>query len=78
MSFAVWYEKPPFPEEHLTSGERIFQIGDKWVVTDKLNPTQADIDAVLNAPAPPPDPLEALRAALSADPTLLDKLKAVK
>lgn len=64
MSFTIWSEKPPFPEEHLTPGERIYQIGNKWVVTDKPNPTQADIDTVLNAPAPAkiPDAGAVLRA----------------
>jgi len=79
MSFAIWNQKPPFEEKDLTPGEKIYQVGDKWVVTDDpAKANQAAIDAVLNAPAPPPDLIDELRTALKADPTLLDKLKALK
>lgn len=37
-----------------------------------------DVVTFLNRPAPPPDPIDELRSAMKADPTLLDKLKAVK
>lgn len=50
MSFAIWNEKPPFPEADLTPGEKIIQVGDKWVVTDDPSKaTQEQIDAVLGA-----------------------------
>lgn len=47
MSFAIWNEKPPF-EFAENDPEQIYQVGDKWVVTD--DPTranQAEVDAVL-------------------------------
>lgn len=51
MSFAIWNEKPPFefaPEDK----EQVYQVGDKWVVTDDpKKATQAAIDAVRNQPA---------------------------
>jgi hypothetical protein len=50
MSFAVWQARPPFPESDLTAGERIYRVNDKWVITDQGEPTQQQIDAVLNAP----------------------------
>ena len=50
MSFSVWYEKPPFDEASLTAGEKIYQVGDKWVVTDQGQPTQSQIDALTPSP----------------------------
>lgn len=47
MSYAVWSAKPPFTEADLNPGEKIYQVGDKWVVTDQGKPDQASVDAVL-------------------------------
>lgn len=47
MSNAVWNQKPPFTESDLNPGEKIYQVGDKWVVTDQGKPNQASVDAVL-------------------------------
>lgn len=52
MSFSVWQSKPPFDEGDLTPGEKIYQVGDMWVVSSgKSAPTQAEVDAVLNPPS---------------------------
>jgi hypothetical protein len=49
MSFAIWDEKPPFTEDELTPGEKIIQVGDKWVVTnDPSKATQTEVDALLS------------------------------
>jgi hypothetical protein len=78
VSFAIWNQKPPFDEASLTPGEKIYQVGDFWVVSDNPNHTQADVDAVLN-PAPPPlDLINELRTALMNDPALLDRIKLLK
>lgn len=54
MSFAVWNEKPPFAFAK-NDREQIYQVGDKWVVTDDpLRATQEEVDAVLNAPSQAP------------------------
>lgn len=47
MSYCVWNERPPFIEEALPAGERIYQVGDKWVVTDQGKPSQDSVDDVL-------------------------------
>lgn len=50
MSFAIWSQPPPFtfsPQDR----EQIYQVGSVWVVTDDpARATQAEVDAVLNAP----------------------------
>lgn len=47
MSFAIWNEKPPF-EFAPDDVEQVYQVGDKWVVTDDpARATQEEIDAVL-------------------------------
>lgn len=57
MSFAVWKQRPPFAFDQ-KDREQIYQVGDKWVVTDDpARATQAEVDAVL---APKPDNAAAL------------------
>lgn len=56
MSFAIWNEKPPFTFGR-NDPEQIYRVGDKWVVTDDpARATQQEVDAVLDAPPPPPKP----------------------
>lgn len=58
MSFAIWNEKPPF-EFAADDREQIYQIGEKWVVTDDLaKATQENIDVALK-PQAPPEPTKA-------------------
>lgn len=47
MSFSVWTTKPPFAEEDLVAGEKIYRVGERWVVTDQGAPTAAQVDLVL-------------------------------
>lgn len=50
MSFAVWNERPPFAFSK-DDPEQIYQVVDKWIVTnDPARATQAEIDAVLAPP----------------------------
>lgn len=51
MSYAVHSAKPPFDESTLNPGEKIYQVGNKWVVTDQGKPDQAGADAVLDRAA---------------------------
>lgn len=53
MSFSVWLTSPPFPADTLQNGERIYVVGEYWVVTDQGQPTQDQINAVINAPVLP-------------------------
>lgn len=64
MSFAIWNSKPPFDEKTLNDGEKIYCVGDKWVVTDQGEPTQQKVDAVLEAAASPPSLSDGKLAAL--------------
>ena len=66
MSFSLWRTKPAFSESDLTPGERIYQVGAHWVVTDQGVPTQAQIDAVINAPRTPSLTVEELAETLKA------------
>lgn len=69
MSFSIWQQQPPFTFTP-TDKEQIYKVGSVWVVTDDpTKATQTAVDAVLNAPAPPADPVitqNQLAAALSA------------
>lgn len=81
---------PSFSDELKTAGllGLPFSWGSDGIIQYDARMTQAQIDevnAVYAAHDPikpmsllPLDPLEELRAALNADPTLLDKLKAIK
>lgn len=53
MSFAIWQSEPPFTDSSLNEGEHIYKVGNAWVVTDQSQPTQDQVNAVINAPAPP-------------------------
>jgi len=72
MSFALWMVAPPFQESDLSPGEKIYRVGDAFVVTDDpARATQAEVDAVRNAPsAPAPLTADALAAVLIAKGTL--------
>lgn len=74
MSFAIWKSVPPFSETDLNHGERIWKIGDVWVVTDQGEPTTEQVDAVLNQP-PAPSIAEQLVERIKADPAALAMLK---
>ena len=54
MSFAIWNEKPSFtfePEDR----EQIYQVGEKWVVTDDATrATQENVDALKQQVTPEP------------------------
>lgn len=52
MSFSVWKIKPPF-ELTEDSAEKIYQVGNVWVVTDQGQPTQQQVDAALGLPNEP-------------------------
>lgn len=53
MSFSLWKDKPPFTFD-AKDREQIYQVGAVWVVTDDpKRATQAEVDAVINAPAAP-------------------------
>jgi len=72
MSFSIWTSAPPFFEGDLTAGERIYQVGAHWVVTDQGAPTQAQIDAVINAPRTAALTVEALAETLKAKGVLTE------
>lgn len=74
MSFAIWRSAPPFLETDLNAGERIWKVGDVWVVTDQGEPTAEQVSAVLNPP-PAPSEAEQLVARIKADPAALARLK---
>ena len=58
MSFSIWNERPPF-ECAADDREQIYQVGDKWVVTDnQAKATQENIDDALK-PQATPDPTKA-------------------
>jgi hypothetical protein len=71
MSFAVWQSRPPFAEQDLNPGEKIYRIGDVWVVTDQGEPTPEQIDAVLNPPALTMTATQKLEAFLAANPDVV-------
>ncbi len=48
MSFAVWKAKPSFAESDLNPGERIYQVGEFWIVTDQGEPTAEEIARALD------------------------------
>jgi hypothetical protein len=52
MSFAIWPQQPPFTFDK-SDKEQIYQVGGMFVVTDQGQPTQQQIDAVLNSPPAP-------------------------
>jgi len=59
MSFAIWNEKPPFKFAE-SDREQIYQVGDKWVVTDDpFKATQENIDLALNPQEPTTEPTKA-------------------
>lgn len=54
MSFAIWQQEPPFKFDE-KDPEHIYRVGSVWVVTDDpKRATQAEVDALINAAAPPP------------------------
>lgn len=75
MSFAVWKEKPPFVFVDNDS-EQIYPVGSVWVVTDdETRATQAEVDAVLNQPAPKSEAASMVEK-IANDPAALAALKA--
>jgi hypothetical protein len=61
----VWSDKPPFPESDLGPGTRRFQIGEFYIDWNQPGePTQADVDAILNPP-PVASAAEIFKAAVS-------------
>lgn len=74
---AIHRTKPNWPADPARPiFERAFGGTTYYVETDGAAPTPAEIDAVLNPPVVvvAPDPIDQLRAALKADPTLLGKI----
>lgn len=70
MSFAVWDQHPPFTFDK-GDQEQIYQVGDKFVVTDDpARATQAEVDALRSPKAPQKSQLDALQDALIAKGTI--------
>ena len=61
MSFAIWNEKPPF-EFAADDREQIYEVGDKWVVTDdSAKATQENIDVAIKPQPTEPSKIELLK-----------------
>lgn len=75
MSFAIWRTRPPFTEAALNDGEKIYEVGGVWAVTDQGEPSLEAVQAALNPP-PVPSRAEQLVDQIKADPAALALLKA--
>ena len=74
----VIYEKDPgFPATDQHPAAVRYQVGNRIVDAIGGQPTQAEVDAILNPPARAPEPLQELEAYLKAKPGRLAVLKAL-
>jgi hypothetical protein len=79
MTIRVIYHNgpPPFPATDQDRDAVRYQVGKYWVDAIGPAPTQADVDAILNAPTPKSD-VEVLKDRVAALETQMDAVKAGK